>query len=207
MPDTRGTEERHRVLRRSGVGYSGAVPPIDLPFTDLPSGVRLRLLTAADAGRLADAYRANRAHLAPWEPQRDDAFFTEAGQAARIEVSLAAAAAGTEVPWVLVRGDDVVGVLTVTGIVRGPFLSAHLGYWVAADLQGRGICSAAVRAGLGHARDLLGLHRLQASVLPHNAPSRAVLTHAGFTLIGTAPSYLRIAGSWQDHLLYQRILD
>lgn len=33
-----------------------------------------------------------------------------------------------------------------------------------------------------------------------------VLHRAGFGLIGTAPSYLRIAGTWQDHLLYQRVL-
>jgi ribosomal-protein-alanine N-acetyltransferase len=91
--------------------------------------------------------------------------------------------------------------------VRGPFLSAHVGYWVDARLQGRGVCSGALGTAMIHARDELGLHRLQASVLPHNPGSRAVLTGAGFTLIGTAPSYLRIAGTWQDHLLYQRILE
>jgi len=29
--------------------------------------------------------------------------------------------------------------------------------------------------------------------------------HNGFTLIGLAPSYLEIAGRWQDHLLFQRV--
>lgn len=178
-----------------------------MPTTSLPSGVRLRPLATADAGALAEAYRANRTHLAPWEPHRDEGFFTAAGQAARIAASLAAATAGTEVPRVLASADGIVGVLNLTGIVRGPFLSAHVGYWVDAGLQGRGVCSAALTAAMDHARDHLGLHRLQASVLPHNAGSRAVLTRAGFTVIGTAPSYLRIAGTWQDHLLYQRILD
>jgi [ribosomal protein S5]-alanine N-acetyltransferase len=32
-----------------------------------------------------------------------------------------------------------------------------------------------------------------------------VLAHNGFTLIGLAPSYLEIAGRWQDHLLFQRV--
>jgi ribosomal-protein-alanine N-acetyltransferase len=33
-----------------------------------------------------------------------------------------------------------------------------------------------------------------------------VLTRAGFERIGVAPSYLHIAGRWQDHVLFQRIL-
>ena len=98
------------------------------------------------------------------------------------------------------------GTITLTGIVRGPLLSGHVGYWVDSRFQGRGICSAALASVLQHAREELGLHRVQASVMPRNAPSRAVLHRAGFTLIGLAPSYLRIAGAWEDHLLYQRIL-
>lgn len=166
----------------------------------------MRLLTAADPDALARAYRENRRHLEPWEPSRDDAFFTSAGQAERIAGSLEGLAAGTDVPWVLTSEDRIVGTITLTGIVRGPFLNAHIGYWVDSRLQGRGVCSAAVGAALQYARDESALHRVQASVLPGNISSRAVLERTGFTLIGTAPSYLRIAGSWQDHLLYQRIL-
>jgi [ribosomal protein S5]-alanine N-acetyltransferase len=50
-----------------------------------------------------------------------------------------------------------------------------------------------------------GLHRLQAATLVHNVGSQRVLAHNGFTLIGPAPSYLEIAGRWQDHLLFQRV--
>ncbi|MDQ0735956.1 GNAT family N-acetyltransferase [Arthrobacter agilis] len=172
----------------------------------LPASVRMRLLTSDDAAALARAYRDNRDHLAPWEPSRDDAFFTTAGQAEQIAGSLVGLRAGTDVPWVLTAGDRIVGTITLTGIVRGPFLNAHIGYWVDSGLQGRGVCSAALGAAIGYAREDLGLHRVQASVLPQNEPSRAVLARTGFTLIGLASSYLRIAGSWQDHLLYQRIL-
>jgi ribosomal-protein-alanine N-acetyltransferase len=57
-----------------------------------------------------------------------------------------------------------------------------------------------------HARDELGLHRLQAATLPHNEASQAVLTRVGFERIGFAPSYLKIAGEWQDHVMFQLIL-
>jgi ribosomal-protein-alanine N-acetyltransferase len=34
-----------------------------------------------------------------------------------------------------------------------------------------------------------------------------VLRRTGFTLIGHAAGYLRIAGQWRDHLLFQRLAD
>ncbi|WP_104168259.1 GNAT family N-acetyltransferase [Arthrobacter sp. SX1312] len=177
-----------------------------MPPPTFPSGVSLRPLRATDAAALAQAYRDNREHLAPWEPLREDGFFTEAGQAEQIARRLEGRAAGTDMPWVLATEERIIGTMTLSGIVHGPFLSAHVGYWVARWMQGRGVCSTALQDVLRHARDELGLHRVQASVLPHNTAWTTVLRRAGFTLIGTAPSYLRIAGSWQDHLLYQRIL-
>jgi ribosomal-protein-alanine N-acetyltransferase len=168
--------------------------------------VRVRVLRRSDAGRLADAYLRNRDHLAPWEPLRAEDFFTADGQAASIESKLGLFIAGSDVPWVLLDGPRLVGVMNLSGIVRGPFLSAHLGYWVDQDLTGRGIGSAALEFAVESAHTELGLHRLQAATLPHNAASQRILKRAGFEEIGLAPSYLQIAGSWQDHVLFQRIL-
>ena len=172
----------------------------------LTDTVCVRVLRRSDAGPLADAYLRNREHLAPWEPLRFEEFFTAEGQAASIESKLGLFIAGTDVPWVLVEGSRIIGVINLSGIVRGPFLSAHLGYWVDKDMTGRGIGSAAVEFALQTARNELGLHRLQASTLPHNAASQRILKRAGFEEIGLAAQYLRIAGSWQDHILFQRIL-
>jgi len=47
---------------------------------------------------------------------------------------------------------------------------------------------------------------VEAGTLPHNLASQGVLLSAGFEQIGTAPRYLFIAGRWQDHHLYQRLL-
>jgi len=71
-------------------------------------------------------------------------FFTSGHLAVTIRAKLAQHALGTEAPWVLVQEEDdgegrvragqrtgrVVVAVTLTGIVRGPFLSANLGYWV-----------------------------------------------------------------------------
>ena len=51
----------------------------------------------------------------------------------------------------------------------------------------------------------LALHRVQAETLRHNVRSRRVLAKNGFERIGMAPKYLRIAGEWQDHDLFQKL--
>jgi [ribosomal protein S5]-alanine N-acetyltransferase len=53
----------------------------------------------------------------------------------------------------------------------------------------------------------LGLHRLQAGTLLHNVPSQRVLIKNGFRPFAVAPSYLKIAGEWQDHILFQLLTE
>ncbi|TDC76371.1 GNAT family N-acetyltransferase [Streptomyces hainanensis] len=173
---------------------------------DLGGGVRLRPVREDDHVALSAALLRERAHLAPWEPHRPDFFYTPEGQAARLREQAAEAAAGRVVPWLLEDGDRVVGVATLTGIVRGPLQSGSLGYWVAADHTGRGLAGATVAHVLADARDRLRLHRVGAGTLPHNVASQRVLAKNGFERIGLAPRYLHIAGDWRDHVLFQRLL-
>ena len=49
----------------------------------------------------------------------------------------------------------------------------------------------------------LGLHRLDAATLLHNTPSQRVLARNGFRPFAVAESYIKIAGRWQDHILFQ----
>lgn len=166
----------------------------------------VRPLEHSDASALAAAYGRNREHLAPWEPARPDEFFTTAGQAAVIQGKLNLYQQSLEVPWVLAATHGIIGMITLSGIVRGPFLNANLGYWVDESCTGKGIASGAVAAVADMATHALGLHRIQAATLVHNAASQTVLKRSGFERIGVAPSYLQIAGEWQDHVLFQRIL-
>jgi ribosomal-protein-alanine N-acetyltransferase len=169
--------------------------------------VRVRPAREEDAATLAALYRENRAYLAPFEPTRDDEFFTPAGQATRLAALLAEAEQGRAHPYVIEVDARVAGRVTVTNVARGPFCSGSLGYWVAAAQAGRGVASAAVLQVVGDCFTAHGLHRLEAATLVDNLASQAVLRRTGFTLIGRAPAYLRIAGEWRDHLLFQRIAD
>jgi ribosomal-protein-alanine N-acetyltransferase len=173
--------------------------------SSLPPEYDIRELRLDDATALAEAYRRNREHLAPWEPNRDESFFTPAGQEAAIAGRLAAASSSLGGSWVVTTGEVVVGLFNLVNVVMGSLRSGDIGYWVDRDHQGRGLATTAVRAVCDEAR-ARGLHRVAAGTLVHNEASQTVLRRCGFERYGTAPEYLFIAGAWRDHHLYQRIL-
>ncbi|MFF4888922.1 GNAT family N-acetyltransferase [Micromonospora chersina] len=163
-----------------------------------------RLLDAGDAPALADVLRANREFLAPWEPIRSEDYFTADGQHAVIEADLQQYEQGTKLPHVILDDSGrVIGRITLSGIVRGPFQSCAMGYWVSGSHNGRGFATRAVREIVRVAFEDLGLHRVQAETLLHNVRSQRVLERNGFVRFGMAPEYLHIAGRWQDHAMFQ----
>ena len=163
----------------------------------------IRLVTVEDAPVLADLLRVNRTFLAPWQPIRPDGFFTTDGQRRAIEDGLLDYERGVTSPHVILNDDGIVGRVTLSNIVRGPFQSCNLGYWVDSAHNGRGLGTAAVREIVDLAFGRLGLHRVEAGTSHQNIGSQRVLERNGFVRFGVAPAYLRIAGSWQDHVLYQ----
>lgn len=175
------------------------------PAQVLPAGYEIRALVLGDAAALAAAYTRNEEHLRPWDPQRDESFFTEDGQAAVIAGQLASAEVGQLAAWVLTAGDDIVGRVNLNNIVLGVLRSGSLGYWVDHAHLRRGLAKAAVEFAVDAGRRL-GLHRVEAGTLVHNTASQRVLLGCGFEYFGMAPRLLYINGSWQDHNLYQRIL-
>src|SRR5690606_28086395 len=78
----------------------------------------------------------------------------------------------------------------------------NLGYWMGEEFAGRGLMSEAVATLLPFYFETLGLHRLHAACLPHNAASRRVLEKNGFREEGYALNYLQIDGKWADHVLF-----
>ncbi len=165
-----------------------------------------RLVTLDDSAALAELVRVNREFLAPWDVAHDEDYFTADGQLARIADALARHAQGTMLPHVILTETGVVaGRINLNDIVRGAFWSCHLGYWLNQADNGRGLATAAVREIIDVAFGELGLHRIQAGTLPNNVRSQRVLERNGFTRIGLAPDYLRIAGGWQDHVLFQLV--
>jgi len=163
-----------------------------------------RPLAADDGPVLAALLRANRAYLSPWQPARGDDHFTDGAQQQAVEKALGDRERGASVPLVVVAGGaEPVGTVTLQSVIRGSFQSCSVGYWLAEHAQGGGLATAALREATQLAFHDLGLHRVQAETLVHNVRSQRVLDRVGFVPYGTAEAYLKIAGRWQDHVLYQ----
>jgi ribosomal-protein-alanine N-acetyltransferase len=171
------------------------------------ASVTIRPAVRADASALAALFAAQREHLAPWDPRRDPGFYTRAGQRARLTAVERDRAAGTAYRHLILEDGELAGEIALSNVVRRAFQSANLGYWVAGERCGRGVATAAVAAMCRLAFVELELHRVEAGTLLHNVASQIVLDRNGFVPFGVAASYLRIAGSWCDHVLFQRIAE
>jgi ribosomal-protein-alanine N-acetyltransferase len=164
----------------------------------------IRPVAAGDAEELAALYTLNRDFLAPFEPARGEDFFTPEGQRDRLEQYVREAEAGDGLRFVIVDGGAIAGTIGLSEVIRGPLQLAEVGYWVDRARNGRGLATAAVADIVSLAFGELELHRLEAGTLLHNVASQMVLDRNGFTPFGVAPNYLRIAGAWCDHVLFQR---
>jgi ribosomal-protein-alanine N-acetyltransferase len=186
---------RRRLLRRPPVA---AVPTaIPAPRATRPgSRVELRDLVPADRDAFLDMVRESRDLHRPWTypPDRPDQFTDLVSRAGRDDFACLAA--------VLAEDGDLVGIFTVSQIVRGYFQSAYLGYYANARHAGKGLMSEAMALVLDLAFGQLSLHRLEANIQPGNAPSIALARRAGFRLEGYSPRYLLIGGRWRDHERY-----
>lgn len=174
-----------------------------MPTPELPAPVHLTPLVTGDAEEVTAALVRNRDFLQPFEPLRRDSDFTVAGQRAALRNLEEARAAGTTYAFAIRSAPGkLAGGITLSQVFRKSFQSCYLGYWVAEEHNGRGYATAAVVLVVDHAFRELGLHRVQANVMPKNPRSARVLEKAGFRKEGRALRYLRIAGVWEDHDMY-----
>ncbi len=173
-----------------------------------PGGrVELRLPRWADFEDWAELRRRNKDFLSPWEPEWSDAHLTRNSFKVRLASYNRMAEQGTGFPFHIFAGADLrlVGACNITQVQKAPALSAHLGYWIGEEYARQGFARAAVRAALKFCYDDMGLHRVVAAVQASNDPSINLLAALGFVHEGTARSYLKIAGRWQDHEIFSRL--
>ena len=157
-------------------------------------------------GRAQLALRvANRHHTGPWDPARDESFYTEAGQRLELDLDQRAWSAGSAYAFAVLDAsehDRLIGRVALANVVRGPWQNATLGYWLSEDAGGRGHATRAVRLALRFAFEHAGLHRVQPAIIPRNTRSVRLAERVGFRLEGRALRYLKINGVWEDHDIY-----
>jgi len=93
----------------------------------------------------------------------------------------------------------VVGNMNLFHLVRRSLQCAIIGYFVGAPHGRQGYATEALQLLLRFAFGKLKLHRIEASIQPHNQASIALVKSAGFTLEGYSRRLVKIAGKWRDH--------
>ena len=164
--------------------------------------VSIRYPIAADEAEFTSLRRANRDFLEPWEPippPGHTPFTTD-----DFELFLASAKSETRRRFLIIHSasNRIIGQCSLGNIVRGPLQQAFLGYWIARDAARQGFMHEALQQILAIAFGELLLHRIEANIQPHNAPSIRTILNLGFRLEGFSPRYLQIAGAWTDHNRY-----
>jgi len=100
------------------------------------------------------------------------------------------------------QGSNLIGQITMGGVIYGAMRGAHIGYWIDKAYANRGYTTQAVLAITNFGFESLKLHRLEINIRPENEPSIRVAQKAGYLFEGLRPRYLHIDGNWRDHNCY-----
>ena len=145
--------------------------------------------------------------LAPWEPLSPANEFSKFNFRARVKHYQQQAKNDAAYSFFIFHQEQghLLGAITASNIRRGAAQMCSMGYWIGKPYARQGYMGHALNALVGHAFNGLGLHRVEAACLPSNEASIALLRRCGFSEEGLARKYLKIAGKWQDHLLFARL--
>jgi len=181
----------------------------DPPPSRRDARVTIRVPDMDDYEQWAGLRAASREFLAPWEPVWPGNDLTRTAFRGRIRQYWRDIDDDAAYPYFIFdrHSDALVGALTLSNVRRGVAQTATLGYWIGTPFTRQGYMTSAVRLLLQLSFGHLGLHRVEAACLPHNQASIGLLEKCGFQREGLARGYLKIAGRWQDHLLFARLSD
>lgn len=155
------------------------------------------------AEQVADYYKRNRDFLEAFEPVRSEEFFSLEYQRETLKKEMVEYEARTAFRFYIMSTEQppkIIGIIGLNNVVWGAFCSAFLGYKLDKDYVNKGYMSVAVEMLTNYAFEELGLHRIEANVMPKNKASLRVLEKNHFMNEGISKYYLNINGVWEDHI-------
>lgn len=175
------------------------------PLLHLRGGqVVLRPARMADYSAWSHLRGLSRPHLTPFEPMWS---FDELSRGAfrdRLRRYQSELRADQGYAFLAFTGsnEDLVGGISLSNVRRGVAQTASVGYWIGAPWVRRGYARDSLAAVTKFAFEELRLHRLEAGCMPANTASLRTLEGGRFRREGIAHRYLKIAGKWEDHVLF-----
>ncbi|TDO99677.1 GNAT family N-acetyltransferase [Marinomonas balearica] len=189
-------KEESRVVGNSIEGNSSRFPHIETS-----RGI-LKVLSLENVHLLYDFVNREREHLARWEPTRNEEYYTLKTCELRIKEMRRDFLEDKGVVLCLLdkTESEMIAYTNFSAISRGVFQSCCLGYSLSKSYEGQGYMTEALRAGIEFMKSI-SIDRIQASHMPVNKRSAAVLNRLGFEKEGVAKNYLKINGEWEDHIV------
>ncbi|WP_082825365.1 GNAT family N-acetyltransferase [Marinomonas sp. TW1] len=177
------------------------------PIIKTPRGV-LRILEESQAELLHDYVNSERHFLAPWEPLRNEAYYSLETCQLRVREMRRDFLEDKGCVLCLLTPDEtkMLAYSNYSNIVRGVFQACTLGYSLRESEQGKGLMNEMLTSGIRYMQKEQQIDRIQAGYMPRNERSAAVLAKLGFEKEGMARDYLKINGQWEDHVLMALIL-
>ncbi|MCY6372781.1 GNAT family N-acetyltransferase [Clostridium ganghwense] len=164
--------------------------------------IELKVLTPEDSRDILDYYIRNKEYLKPFEPIREENFYTLEVQTQNLIESYKQFLNGTSTEFGIYKNKQFVGKIRLSNVVRGIFQNAFVGYSMDEKEQNKGYMKEALKLVLEYAFDDMELHRIEATTLLDNEKSQRVLKSCGFKEAGISEKYLFINGKWRDHKIF-----
>ena len=159
----------------------------------------VRPLELGDAAELHALVEANRAHLARWMPWAAE---QDIDGTRRFLTQAEAQLAGNDGFQARIAPEgEIIGVAGFHAI-DWENRNTSLGYWLAAEAQGRGTMTTVVSALLDHAFYEWELHRVEIHCAPENSRSRAIPERLGFREEARLRETELVGGEYLDSVVY-----
>lgn len=168
----------------------------------------LKVLKGDSAEAVLNFYLDNKNLFERYEPERPDNFYTVEHQKAVLICEYNLTVKLSAVRFYVFRKeqpDQIIGTICFRNITRSFYQSCEIGYKFDLRYQHQGYAFEALCMGISVMFADLGLHRIEANVMPCNKPSIRLLEAIGFGLEGTSRDLAKIRGRWEDHLRYSLI--
>ena len=161
--------------------------------------ILLRPPRMSDAGDLFVLVDSNRKYLRRWLPWIDTI-----RSAKNYRPWIEGRVGGNEYRLLIVYKGAVVGATGISDL-DSPNKAGEIGYWLAEDMQGRGIVTRTCHALLNDAFGELGMNRMQIRVATGNKKSLAIPERLGFQFEGVQRQAELVNGEYYDLALYSML--
>lgn len=165
--------------------------------------LQLALIAPVHAQAVYDLVVANREYLRPWlgwvDNMKDVGFIEQF-----IRNCEQSHLNGTDHAFVILENGAVVGRIGVYKIDTYNRIG-EIGYWIAADAQGRGLITQACQATIQYCFETLQLNRIEIKCAVENTKSQAVPERLGFTKEGILHQAEFLHGKFVDLVLYAKV--